>query len=550
VRKTVTLYSSERYGLSFSQCGEFEKLLAIVKSISDSRYDWKSHIWSIPITKENTDYLLKDHWLFLGDAYDVLHGNIHPVVIPGCPPVVPMANEAFPSEFRSYQKVGVRMLLGLKGRGLLADPMGLGKTPQAILYMKLGQDVFPTLIVCPASLKVHWQRELKKWAGLSSYICSGRTINAPEFGTQVWIINYEILPYWETTLADIPWKLVIADECQRLANKREVDINGRTTGAQSTSVFIRLAKRVPQFIPISGTPLRNCSRELYVILNLLDPKHFHNEWAYKQRYCGASRTQFGIEFKGATHTDELYNILSHYMIRRERSVVLPELPKKQRIIVPLTLDNEKQYTKDEILLQSAIEARQLKEINDRLVTLQRTGFAAKQRALFEWLDSWLEENPDEKIILVAYHRASLDALQLRYKKIAVRIDGQVLSEKRQGLVDRFQEDKGIRVMLAQMTAAGVGFSMTAASTVAFTELWYVPGDVEQMEDRVNRITQEADHILAYYLLGCNTIEEQIMEAVEAKNYYITGVLDGKGESFFGEGSLFDRIAKKRKYLIF
>ena len=100
-------------------------------------------------------------------------------------------------ELFEFQKEGVRKMLNMESNILLADSMGLGKTPQGSMYLRYKENSLPAIIICPASLKLNWQKEIKHWAGLKSYVINGKT---PEYLSEeflkkytVWIINYDIL---------------------------------------------------------------------------------------------------------------------------------------------------------------------------------------------------------------------------------------------------------------------------------------------------------------------------------------------------------------------
>ena len=100
-------------------------------------------------------------------------------------------------ELFEFQKEGVRRMINMNSNILLADSMGLGKTPQGSMYLRYKENSLPAIIICPASLKLNWQKEIKHWAGLKSYVINGKT---PEYLSEefiekypVWIINYDIL---------------------------------------------------------------------------------------------------------------------------------------------------------------------------------------------------------------------------------------------------------------------------------------------------------------------------------------------------------------------
>jgi SNF2 family DNA or RNA helicase len=220
------------------------------------------------------------------------------------------------------------------------------------------------------------------------------------------------------------------------------------------------------------------------------------------------------------------------MIRREKSVILPELPPINKICIPLCLTNARKYRKLEETLTDD-DGNVLCE--DAAKKLYAELFEYKAEAVIEWIDTWLEQNPDEKIVIAAYHLNALNLLYEHYGKIALLIDGGVTGNKRQSIVDMFQEDNKHRIIFLQVLTA-VGYTLTRASTIAIVELYYVPGDLDQTLARVHRLTSGALQVNAYFLIGSKTIEERIMEMLDEKQVGVSTVLDGKAEKFFKDSN--------------
>ena len=87
----------------------------------------------------------------------------------------------------------------------------------------------------------------------------------------------------------------------------------------------------------------------------------------------------------------------------------------------------------------------------------------------------------------------------------IRLDGEVSPETRKKKVDLFQEDSNIKVAILSVTAMGTGFTLTAASTVIFAELYWTPATLIQAEDRTHRIGQK-NAVNIHYLIGDNTLD--------------------------------------------
>ena len=533
ISKFVNMTDDGRYLLpswSGERRGWLEVLAWVKDSFPQSDRSFNGKTWKIKYTDENRRKLLQYGFTLVGNAL-FPNGGLTSLIKPI--KVTPISKSLLHKELLPYQIDGAGMIATLRGNALLADPMGLGKTAQVCLYMKAYQnDTLPAIVICPAIGREHWKRELRKWADIKKVV----TIYGTDVHTlptaDVYVIGYDILSKWLDTLLALNPKYIVADECHYLKNPDSI----------RTKAFRELARR-RKFTGVSGTPLKNRPAELYTVLHQLDPRNFNNQWMFLNRYCDPKCGRFGLEFKGATNIDELHSLVSGFMIRRKREDVLVNMPKVNKRVLPMELVDYKKYLdlEDDILKEKDKKKRER-----GLDGLSQTAFNEKKDAIFEWIDNWLEDNPGEKLVLMGYHRAVLDALQDRYKKISVRIDGSVDPEKRQGIVDKFQTDKNVRVFIGQMIAAGVLITLTAAYTLAFVEVYYVPGDLDQAECRVIRVTQKHPYVFIYYLIGAGTIEDDIMEAVQSKTRNISAIMDGESVEFFTKDMLIDKMKKRRK----
>lgn len=423
------------------------------------------------------------------------------------------------SELRGYQKQGVRFLNEHGGRALLADEMGLGKTIQALAWIQLNRKTSaPALVICPASLKENWRREVNTHTTLSCVVLAGKYPIHISGDFDVYIINYDVLPGWTDALAQ-QFKTVILDEGQYIKNRK----------SKRSKAALKIVKNVPHVISITGTPVVNRPIELFNALSMIRPSLFPSFWKFAERYCGASFDGYGWDFSGATNIKELHNLLvSSVMIRRLKKDVLKELPEKQRVVVPLPLSNESAYKEAEDNTRSWIRD------NDRPASALLNGMsqieALKQEAVSQKMDSvrsWLldfMEDTDKKVIIFAHHLFVLDALQEICRPFGVvRVDGSV--KDRMKIVDRFNNEDGVRVFLGQIQAAGVGINLTAADTVIFVEFEWAPSDHDQAEDRAHRFGQKKA-VTAYYLVGQGTVDEDLLRGLDKKRKIISRTIDG------------------------
>jgi hypothetical protein len=165
---------------------------------------------------------------------------------------------------RRYQRVAVHWLVHTTAAGfgaLLADDMGLGKTLMVIAYRLSRENGGPSLVVCPASLVVNWERELARFAPgvtVRRYHATGRSLDGLTPG-EVVVTTYGTLLRDARVLADVPWDLVVADEAQQVKNHR--------SHAARALRLLRPAARVA----VTGTPVENSLAELWAILDWANP---------------------------------------------------------------------------------------------------------------------------------------------------------------------------------------------------------------------------------------------------------------------------------------
>lgn len=424
-----------------------------------------------------------------------------------------------------FQKEAIAFIEARNGRALLALDMGLGKSIISLGWLKLHEDRKPVLIVCPATLKLNWLREINKWFPNENniQILYGKHPNENITGDIV-IINYDILADWVNALIKIPFKVLILDESHFIKNR----------AANRTKAVKAISKNIPHILALTGTPILNRPIEIYNVLKILAPNQTPNFWEYVNRYCGARHNGFGWDFNGATNTEELHKKLSStIMFRRLKKDVLQDLPDKIRTYVPIELDNKNTYVRAEEDFVDFIYKTKGKnaamrvsnaEAIAKVEVLKQVAVKGKLKQVKEWINDFL--STDGKLVVFAIHRFVIDELMKEFKDIAVKVDGSVTGVNRDKAVQAFQNDDKIRLFIGNINAAGVGLTLTVASNVVFIELPWSPAILEQAEDRCHRIGQK-DTVNIYYLLGVDTIEEKIAKMLDSKRKILDTVLDGK-----------------------
>jgi SWI/SNF-related matrix-associated actin-dependent regulator of chromatin subfamily A-like protein 1 len=445
-----------------------------------------------------------------------------------------------------YQIKGVNRIGDFGGRALLADEMGLGKSYQSIMYADLNVKHRPIIVICLASLKWNWQHEFAHHFKIRAEVLDG---GKPPKGKPVdipkaLIINYDILRKWQKWLKRLKPRLIIIDECHKIKNPK----------AQRTKATKQICKGVEKVICLGGTPLENRPIELWETLKLLRPDVFKSKRKFAFNFCGPKLTPWGWEYNGATNLDELNALLKRTcMIRRLKKDVMKELPPVARHIIPLNIVKRREYNEasDDLIKWlrklspgKALRASRAKQFV-RAGYLKRLAAELKLPAVFDWVDNFLETSKD-KIILFAVHKNIISKLKDKYGKQCLVIDGDVKKKDRHLILNRFKTDKTKRILIAQLSIS-VGWNATAASTVAFVELDYVPALHEQGIARAHRIGQKGK-CQAYFLVGRDTIEERLCRILREKMLVVTAVLDGGDirEDFSAFDQLISELRRKER----
>jgi len=442
------------------------------------------------------------------------------------------------TKLKKYQKIGVRKISRFKGRVLLADEMGTGKTLQVLKWIDIHPKVSPVLVVCPASLKWVWEMQAKNHIHKRGSVIESTKAKPLSKYNKLIIINYEILHHWTKYLAKLKIKTIVLDECHYIKSR----------SAKRYKTIKAFAKNIPYIICMSGTPLTNRPSELWTTLNLIQPKMFPSFFSYAFKYCHPVKKPWGWEYKGASHLNELHTKLKEtMMIRRLKKDVLKELPDKTREIIPHNLKKFKIYKKAEVDFirwlskKSLIKAKKAAKAEAvvKLGYLLRLAAKLKLSKVIKWVDDYLE-NEDGKLVIFCKHTKIIKRLYNRYKDISVMVDGSVVKHKRKLAIMQFQKNKKVRLFIGNIIAAGVGIDLWASSTCVFAELDWVPGNMTQAEDRLHRIGQK-DSVTIYYQIAKNTIEEKLCKILQQKQEILNATLDGG--KIKNDFDVFDRLQK-------
>lgn len=479
-----------------------KKLISFVKSLDMSRWIPERKVWKTGYCIQNV-IKLKESLLFSLDPELLKPLQNNTPTIPEIP------------NLYSFQKEGVQFIESRQGRALIADEMGLGKTVQALGWLKIHPELRPVLVICPASLKLNWKRETEKWLQEKEITLIGDKGWEKAYVT---ISNYDILFKYYNTLSSIRYKVLIIDECHYIKNLK----------AKRTKITKLLSKKIPHIIALSGTPITNRPIEFYNTIHILNPYIVPSYWNYAQRYCDLKHNGYGWDMSGSSNTDELHKILSStIMLRRKKEDVLKELPKKNRIFLPIPC-NLKEYkeTEKKILQSLSIDLDYIKK-SQHIEHLKQAAVISKLSYVKEWIKDFLEV--ERKIVLFCQHHFVIDYLMKEYGLIAVNLDGRSTQKEKQKAIDKFQNDPDTRIFIGNVNAAGVGITLTASNNIAFVELPLTPGLLLQAEDRCHRIGQDKI-VNIYYLIAEDTVEERIASIINKKQKVLNEIIDGLKDS--------------------
>lgn len=450
-----------------------------------------------------------------------------------------------------HQKEAIIRLLQ-NDKFLLLDSPGLGKTTTTIISA-MESNVKKILIVCPASLKLNWKKEIEFFDKEENI-----TIVNKEWSSNKWtIINYDLLGKYNSLLKQTKKKknsekdnkdiiinekfdLIIADEAHYAKSKT----------ALRTKHFKKISKTIPKRWLLTGTPITNRPIDLFSLLEIVEHPISKNYESFTRQYCDAKimfiKGRRIIKADGASNLAELNRRLQPISIRRRKEDVL-NLPDK--IISPVYIEmddkDKKNYEKsvEEYILNRLSQGVNI-SYNNKLVelaVLRRWVAENKIPYTKEIIDSALES--DKKVIIFTCYTSVVENLQNHYKDKCVILHGATTQKDRQKSVDEFQNNPEIKVFIGNTIAAGVGITLTKAEVVIIQDLDFTPANNLQAIDRGYRIGQTKD-VLVYFPLFDDTVDTIIYKVLNKKQNIIDMAVDGviDNKSVFEE--VIDEIEKK------
>ena len=438
-----------------------------------------------------------------------------------------------------YQKEGIAYALRHK-RCILGDQPGLGKTLQAIGTVTIAR-AYPCLVICPAALKINWQREFKKFAGKSAMILDDGNKNSwqryfeqkRQDGSalcDIFITNYESLKKFFVLAvkpdARLTMKSITFDPRINLFKSVVIDESHKckSTKTQQSKFVEGICRGKEYILELTGTPVVNDNTDLIQQLKIMGRlEDFGGYKNYVERFCNGPRK--------ASNLKELnWRLWTSCFFRREKAKVLTQLPDKTRQYIEMDITTRDEYRKAEADLinylrqykgktDKEIEKSMRGEVMVRMGILKAISARGKIRAAAEFIHDVIDGG--EKLIVFAF----LKEVVLEMKKLfpeAVTVTGEDNARQKQAAVDAFQNDPECKLIILNYKSGGTGLTLTASSRVAFIEFPWTFSDCEQAEDRAHRNGQK-NNVNCYYFLGKDTIDEYMYKVIQTKKDIANGV---------------------------
>lgn len=386
---------------------------------------------------------------------------------------------------RDYQEVGVRHLLGQSG-ACLGDDMGLGKSRQTVVATRLIAGEGRVLILCPASLRINWEREIHAVYPQAVVGIVGEDRHATLYGCTWVIANYERLGGLVRD-PELAFEVMAIDEAHYLKEHQA----GRTRNG-----FV-LATRIPRRYVVTGTPLLNREVELHTLLRMTGHRLGSLSLRdFRKQYCGSKERR-----------SELAAALQGWMLRRRKDVLkdLGTKSRQVRYISPAEgLGSYQEIYRDMSLY-----------VMPKIVKLRQTLETLKTPFLIETVESLSE---GDKIIIFCEYMATVDAMRQAFNAAGiacVTLVGSDSAKRRQAAIDAFQNDPAVTVFIGTTSAAGVGITLTAANYVAFASLPWTPALMRQAEDRAYRLGQKRNVMVIVPLIE-KTLDDGVWKLLQSK----------------------------------
>lgn len=441
-------------------------------------------------------------------------------------------------------------------------------------------DIHRVLIICPASIKMNWYRECKKWLvrPFTIGIVDGKCFPS----TDIAIVNYDLVHKYPKRLS-FYWDLVVLDEAHRVKSptaRCTKAIVGYRASKKEQARGIVSTSGIParRRLALTGTPIENRPAEIWTVLNYLDPQTWGNKWAFYKRYCDAKNNGFGFDIRGASNLSELQaKLRGSILIRRLKRDVMQDLPPITRMLVELEVDGAdaaiaaerdtwNRHEADMVRMQAEMELAKVSDneaaFKQAIERFRRESSAAfteiarvRRETAMVKLPAAIEAINEDcgdgagKCLVFAHHLDALHALKAAWGSEAVMVTGETLLPDRDKAVQRFQNDPSCTKFVGSIRATGEGLNLQAASVVYFVEEDWNPSKLSQCEARAHRYGQR-DNVLVKHLLLAGSLDARMIGTIVDKQAIIDRALDDEKAVLVGEPVLVPKAPQNgsRKHL--
>lgn len=439
-----------------------------------------------------------------------------------------------------FQVTGAQFIetaLAINRGAALFDEMGLGKTVQPLAYLFYHEEALPALFIVKSGIMFQFFKEIIRWLGPNYLSQTIRTSRDPILkGLKTYIVSYDLLRRLDIQdILDAGIKTIILDECQQIKNP----------DSSRTQMVRKIAAKVDNVIPLSGTPWKNRGSEFFTVLNMLNPMKFPSYQGYLDRWVRFFWDGGRYKEGGIRRPKEFKAYIADIALRRERSEVMSELPLINRTMHFTELDDLSQETynsevsdfvkwyNNEVIGGDENSIATQQNMLARLARMRHIAGLAKIPVTVEFVTEHIKET-GRKIVVFVHHidvgQLIYDQLKTKHPDIPVfKLTSTMNSDTRFfDVQEPFNKCEGAAILVASTLAAGEGLNLQSCSDCILHERQWNPANEEQAEGRFIRIGQTANSVNGTYITASGTVDEHLANLVERKRQEFHAAMN-KGE---------------------